>query len=483
MTKSISLNTQRPPNLILILIDDLGCRDLGGFGSVFYETPHLDRLIREGMRFDRAYASAPVCSPTRASLMSGKAPARVGVTQWIGGHNEGRLRDVPYLHYLPLEETSLATALRGGGYQTWHVGKWHLGDEDFFPESHGFNVNIGGCHYGHPPSGYFAPYDPLPIPGDSEGEYLTDRLTTEALRLIRNRGDKPFFLNLWHYAVHTPIEAPAELVEKYREKARRLGLDRLDPFEDGEEMPYLNSGGARVRRRRIQSDPVYAAMMENLDANIGRLLEGLTAEGIADNTLVVFTSDNGGLSTAQGSPTCNLPCAEGKGWCEEGGVRVCQMARWPGVIPAGTATSEPVSSMDIYPTFLEAAGMPLRPEQHVDGVSLLPLLRGKTASLPRQSLFWHYPHYSDQGGRPAASMVEGDWKIIECFETGRIVLFNLREDPGEQQDLSEMEPERLSRMANVLKTWQREIEAKIPEPNPDYERLIRVPGIPNNAFE
>jgi len=471
------------PNLILILIDDLGCRDLGAFGSSFYETPNMDRLVREGMRFDRAYASCPVCSPTRASLMSGKSPANVGVTQWIGGHTEGKLRDVPYLHYLPLEEKSLATALREGGYQTWHVGKWHLGDEAFYPEQHGFDANIGGCHFGHPPNGFFAPYDPLPIANAPAGEYLTDRLTEEALRLIRGRGEKPFFLNLWHYAVHTPIQAPADLVEKYREKARRLGLDRLDPFEDGGEMPFLNHGGVRISRRQFQSDPVYAAMMENLDLNIGRLLEVLESEGIADDTLVVFTSDNGGLSSAQGSPTCNLPCAEGKGWCEEGGVRVCQMARWPGVIPAGSATEVPVTSMDIYPTFLEAAGLPLLPAQHEEGVSLLPLMRGDAEGLPRESLFWHYPHYSDQGGRPAASMVEGDWKIIECFETKRTALFNLREDPGEKQNLADREARRLTRMSARLKSWQRDVEAKIPEPNPDYERLVRAPGVPNNACE
>lgn len=472
-----------PPNILFILIDDLGCRDLGAFGSTFYETPHLDRLAEQGMKFDRAYASCPVCSPTRASIMSGKYPARVGVTQWIGGHAEGKLKDVPYLHYLPLEEKSVAAALREGGYQTWHIGKWHLGDEPFYPEHHGFDVNIGGCHHGHPPSGFFAPYAPVPIPDAPEGEYLTDRLTEEAIRLIRNRGDRPFFMHLCHYAVHLPLQAPEPLVRKYEEKARRLGLDRVDPFVDGGPMPYLDDHGGRIGRRMFQSDPVYAAMIENLDWNVGRVLQTLDEEDLADNTLVVFTSDNGGLSTAQGAPTCNLPCVEGKGWNYEGGTRVCQMARWPGVIPPRSSTSVPVTSTDFYPTFLEAAVLPLLPEQHCDGVSLLSVLRGESQPLPREAIFWHYPHYSGQGGRPAASMVEGDWKIIECFETGRIVLFNLREDPGEQQDLAEMEPERLSRMANVLKTWQREIEAKIPEPNPDYERRLRVPGIPNNAFE
>lgn len=471
------------PNILFILIDDLGCRDLSAFGSTFYETPRLDRLVEQGARFERAYASSPVCSPTRASIMSGKYPARVGVTQWIGGQHEGKLKDVPYLHYLPLEEKSVATALREGGYQTWHVGKWHLGDAPFYPEHHGFDVNIGGCHHGHPPSGYFAPYAPVPIPDAPDGEYLTDRLTDEAIRLIRDRQDRPFFLHLCHYAVHTPLQAPEHLVAKYKEKAKRLDLDQLNPFCDGGPMPYLNERGDRMSRRLFQSDPVYAAMIENLDENIGRVLNALDEEGLADNTLVVFTSDNGGLSTAQGAPTCNLPCVEGKGWNFEGGTRVCQVARWPGVIPPRTSTSVPVTSTDFYPTFLEAAGLPLLPEQHVDGVSLLPLLKGETEILPREAIFWHYPHYSDQGGRPAASMVEGDWKIIECFETNQLVLFNLHEDPSEQHDLSAAEPQRFAQMAARLKAWQEEIEAKIPEPNPDYERLVRRPSIPNNACD
>ncbi len=471
------------PNILFILIDDLGCRDLSAFGSTFYETPRLDRLVEQGARFERAYASSPVCSPTRASIMSGKYPARVGVTQWIGGQHEGKLKDVPYLHYLPLEEKSVATALREGGYQTWHVGKWHLGDAPFYPEHHGFDVNIGGCHYGHPPSGYFAPYGPVPIADAPDGEYLTDRLTDEAIRLIRNRQDRPFFLHLCHYAVHTPLQAPGHLVAKYKEKAKRLGLDQINPFCDGGPMPYLNERGDRMSRRLFQSDPVYAAMIENLDDNIGRVLNALDEEGLADNTLVVFTSDNGGLSTAQGAPTCNLPCVEGKGWNFEGGTRVCQVARWPGVIPPRTSTSVPVTSTDFYPTFLEAAGLPLLPEQHVDGVSLLPLLKGEAEILPREAIFWHYPHYSDQGGRPAASMVEGDWKIIECFETNQLVLCNLHEDPSEQHDLSAAEPQRFARMTAGLKAWQEEIEAKIPEPNPDYERLVRRPNMPNNACD
>jgi arylsulfatase A-like enzyme len=470
----------RAPNIVFILIDDLGCRDLGSFGSTFHETPRLDRLAAEGLRFDRAYAAAPVCSPTRASILSGKYPARVGITQWIGGTHEGKVRDVPYLHYLPLEETSLATALREGGYQTWHVGKWHLGDEAFLPGNHGFDVNIGGSHHGHPPAGFFAPYEPLPLPDAPPGEYLTDRLTDEAIRLIRGRQDRPFFLHLSHYAVHEPIQAPAALVRKYQRKAAALGLDQIAPFTEGESFTPLALCDRRVQRRLLQSDPAYAAMIENLDWNVGRILDALEAEGLAGETLVVFTSDNGGLSTGFRPPTCNLPALEGKGWNFEGGTRVAQLARWPGVIAPRSSASVPVTSTDFYPTFLEAAGLPARPGQHCDGVSLLPLFRGR-AELPRDAIFWHYPHYSNQGGTPAASMVEGEWKLIEFFEEGRLALFHLASDPSEQRDLADAEPARLARMAARLRAWQAEVEALIPAPNPDYAARAVRPKVPDNA--
>ena len=252
----------KKPNIVYILIDDLGWRDLTCYGSSFYETPHLDRLAREGMRFTDAYAAAPVCSPTRASLLTGKYPARVGVTQYIGGHGVGRLCDVPYMHFLPSSERCVATSLRDGGYQTWHVGKWHLGNRGTMPEYHGFDTNIGGCGWGMPQQGYFSPWGIETLPDGPEGEYLTERLTKEATKLIRERDqDKPFFLNLWHYTVHTPIQAPEHLIEKYRAKAKRLGLKEEDAIEEGERLPCLHHGTDRVQRRKFQSDPVYAAMI------------------------------------------------------------------------------------------------------------------------------------------------------------------------------------------------------------------------------
>jgi len=471
------------PNILLILIDDLGARDLGCYGSTFYETPHLDALAAEGMTFSRAYASAPVCSPTRASILSGKYPARIGLTQYIAGRNEGRLLDVPYLHYLPLEETTIATALRQGGYQTWHVGKWHLGDEQFQPQHHGFDVNIAGSHLGLPPT-FFSPYR-MPMLNDGPaGEYLTDRLTDEALALIRRRDRKrPFFLNLWHYAVHIPIQAPAALIEKYRRKAAALGLDRLPAIVDGEEMPRLPAPGRqpeRIRRRLVQSDPHYAAMIENLDWNIGRLLAALQQEGLTGDTLVIFTSDNGGLSTSEGSPTSNLPLAEGKGWSREGGTRVCQLVRWPGVIPADSRCDVPVTSTDFYPTILEAAALPLRPQQHPDGISLMPLLRGGAAPR-RQAIYWHFPHYSNQGDAPSGSVIEGNWKLIEHFEDQRLELFDLSQDISETRDLSRAQPDRAARLHGMLKAWRTEVAARMPSPNPDYER--RRPRVSNNATQ
>ncbi len=470
------------PNIVFILIDDLGWRDLTCYGSTFYETPNLDRLARQGMLFTRAYAAAPVCSPTRASIMSGKYPARVGVTQYIGGHSEGRLCDVPYLHYLPLEETSLATALREGGYQTWHVGKWHLGDEAFHPDRHGFDVNIGGCHWGRPQYGYFSPYHIPTLEDGPDGEYLTDRLTDEAIRLIHGRGDRPFFLHLSHHAVHIPIEAPQPLVEKYRRKAEAMKLDKVQAIVEGEPFPFLQRRDQRLQRRMLQSDPAYAAMIENLDANIGRVLRVLAEEGLAENTLVVFTADNGGLATAEGAPTCNFPLSEGKGWNYEGGTRVCQIMRWPGMIAPESRCHVPVTSTDFYPTLLDACGLELRPEQHRDGVSLLPLLGGE-AELGRQAIFWHYPHYSNQGNTPAGAVVSGDWKLIEWFEDGRVELFNLAEDISEQRDLSGVEAERAETLLGKLRAWQKDIEAEMPRANPQWEANRKEPDVPNNAHE
>lgn len=456
-------------NVLLILTDDLGWADLGCYGSTFYETPVLDQLAADGLLFTDAYAAAPVCSPTRASMLTGRYPARVGVTQYIGGHAVGKLTDVPYFHELPVNEYSLARAFRDGGYQTWHVGKWHLGNRNTWPDRHGFDVNIGGCSWGHPPT-YWSPYGCPTLPDGPTGEYLTDRLTDEAIALIEQAGDEPFFLNYWPYAVHVPIQAPQPLVAKYRDKARRLGLDAVDPFKEGEPMPAWHIRQHRVRRRIVQSDPVYAAMVENLDWNVGRLLDALDRTGKAEDTIVIFTSDNGGLATAEGSPTCNAPLAEGKGWMYDGGVREPLLIRWPGRIAPGTRTAEPVTTPDFYPTLLELCNQPPRPEQHVDGTSFAPLVRDD--GFERGPIFWHYPHYPNQGGTPGAAVRDGVWKLIRFFEDERVELYRLDRDPGEATDLAAVEPEQAVRLAQALADWLPTVGARFPvsvgrDPYPD----------------
>lgn len=459
------------PNVVLIVVDDLGWKDLGSYGSSFYETPNIDGLAAGGVIFTNAYASAPVCSPTRASILTGKYPATVGVTDWIGAHAVGRLCDVPYFSHLPLQEKSLASALRDDGYRTWHVGKWHLGDYLTFPEQHGFDVNVGGCHLGQPPT-FFSPYSIPGLVDGPPGEYLTDRLTDEAIALFEQPNDKPFFLNLWHYAVHTPIEAPAALVEKYEQKARSLGLDQADAFEDRGAMPAWHLAGERITRRVVQSDPRYAAMVENLDTNIGRLLDALERNHLTENTLIIFTSDNGGESSSGGSPTSNLPLAEGKGWMYEGGVRVPLIFSGPGVTPGGIVSDAPITSPDLYPTILASAGLPALPEQHSDGFDFSPVLSGK--SISRGPLYWHYPHYGNQGGTPAAAVRDGKFKLIKFFEDDHVELYDLSNDLAESKNLASSDPETAIRLSELLTAWLNEINALIPKANPrdDGARLI-----------
>ncbi len=459
------------PNVLFILVDDLGWMDLSCQGSRYYETPNIDRIAHEGMRFTNAYAACPVCSPTRASIMSGKYPARVGVTQFIGGRGRGRLLEVPYIDHLPSGEHSLASALRDGGYQTWHIGKWHLGAQPYWPERHGFDVNVGGCDFGAPgPTGYFSPWaipnlQHLDLPS---GVFLDDYLTDRAVSLINDRdAGRPFFLNMWYYLVHTPIQAKPDLVRKYQRKAKAMGLDREPALVEGDYHPVQHKAHVRIQRRIVQSDPVYAAMIEILDDNVGKLMQALTRQGILDQTLVIFTSDNGGLSTSEGSPTCNAPLSEGKGWMYEGGTRDALLMRWPDVISPHSVCDVPVTSPDFYPTLLRAAGLDLLPHQHTDGEDMMPLLRGGM-HLHRDAIFWHYPHYPNQGGTPCSAIRMGDWKLIEFLEDGHCELYNLRDDIGEQHDLADVEQTRTAAMQQRLASWRSEVEAKMPSPNPHY---------------
>jgi arylsulfatase A-like enzyme len=467
----------RKPNIVFILLDDLGWRDLTCFGSSFYETPNLDQLSRQGMVFTDAYAAAPVCSPSRASLMTGRYPARVGVTDYIDSEKHihparGRLIDAPYIDHLPLGEFNLARALKESGYAAWHIGKWHLGGDGYEPQHQGFDVNIGGGHFGYPWRGYFSPWELPYLRAGDEDEYLTDRLTDEAIRLIRENRGGPFFLNLWHYAVHNPIQAKPEDADRFRRKAARLRLDQIDPFVEGEPFPTEHKKHLNVVRRTVQSNPDYAGMIYNLDWNIGRLVAALKECGQWEHTLFIFTSDNGGLATSEGSPTCNAPLAEGKGWMYEGGNRVPLFFVWPGVIPAGTTCRTPFSSPDLYPTVLEMAGLPAKPDQHLDGASFAPILRAE-GQLDDHPVFWHYPHYGNQGGTPSCAVRLGYYKLIEFYEDGRLELYHLGEDISEVHDIASNHPDLVRYLRGKLRAWRSGAGAILPEINPDWDSMLK----------
>ncbi len=460
-------------NVLLILVDDLGATDLGCCGSNFYETPHIDRLARGGMKFTNAWASCPVCSPSRASVLTGKYPARLGLTNFIdysGDYHpsKGKLIDAPYIKSLNPSEYTLARALKDNGWQTFHIGKWHLGGRQCWPDKQGFDVNIAGCHFGMPNKSYFSPWDIPNLENGPDGEYLPDKLGDEAVRLIEENAetDKPFYMNFWPYLVHVPIEAKPEKVEKYRKKAKKMELDKLKTFEEGEHFRIENKKDKHIKRRLLHSDPTYAAMIESLDENVGKVLDALERTGQTNNTLVIFTSDNGGLATAEGSPTCNKPYAEGKGWMYEGGTREPLIVRLPNTAAAGSFSEAYVTGTDYYPTILEAAGLKQLPAQHIDGQSFLDALAGKPYK--REAMFWHYPHYGNQGGQPGASVIEGDYKLIKFYEDDRVELYNITQDPGETEDLAGTLTEQRDRLHKKLCLWQQETAARLPGPNHDY---------------
>ena len=448
-------------NIVLFLIDDLGYRDVGAYNpDTFYETPNIDALARGGMRFTDGYAASPVCSPTRYSIMTGRYPSRVDATDWFTGRRVERFAPAPLRDRMPLEEVTVAEALRSAGYATFFVGKWHLGpDQDWWPEAQGFDVNVGGHHRGSPPGPgrYFAPWDNPRLAADAPGEFLTDRLAAETADFVRSRAGEPFFAVMSLYSVHIPLMAPADLVAKYEEKARATAESWAEGPEFLEEEQVWPTDAPR-RVRVVQSHPVYAAMVESMDRAVGRVLDALDESGLAERTAVFFVSDNGGLSTAEGLPTSNLPLRGGKGWLYEGGIRVPFLARVPGFTAPGSVSPVPVLTTDLYPTILELAGLPARPAQHLDGVSLLPAFRG--GSLPERALYWHYPHYSNQGGFPGGAIRLGRWKLLERYEDGRVQLHDLDQDPGELTDLAEREPARVDDLRARLHDWYREVDAK-----------------------
>jgi arylsulfatase A-like enzyme len=450
------------PNVLFILADDLGWRDLSIEGSTFYETPQIDRIAREGMRFRQGYATCQVCSPSRASIMTGKYPARLAITDWIGAaqgmewQRNTRLLPAHYQLALPAQEITLAEAFKEGGYRTFFAGKWHLGGEGSFPEDHGFDINIGGHHRGSPPGGFFSPYNNPKMTDGPIGEYLPMRLGRECASFIESHRDEPFLAYLSFYMVHAPIQTTQALWSKYRDKANqepapthRFVIDRTSPV------------------RQVQDHPLYGGMVEAMDQAVGMVLDTLDRLGLSERTIVVFTSDNGGVSAGDGKATSNLPLRGGKGRQWEGGVREPFLIKWPGVVPPGSESWEPAIGTDFYPTLLEMAGLPARPAQHVDGLSLVPVLKG--GDMPDRSLFWHYPHYGNQGGEPSSMIRQGEWKLIYYHEDGHCELYHLERDPSEQVDLAATDPQRVQRMHAALMAWLKETQARMPFPNPAFD--------------
>ena len=443
-------------NIVLFLIDDLGWMDLGCQGSTFYQTPNIDRLAHRGARFTDAYAACAVCSPTRAAILTGKYPARIMLTDWLpdGRWNpKARLQTGRFIRALPLEELTLAEALREGGYRTASIGKWHLGSEPFsLPEHHGFDVNVAGNAHGAP-GNYFFPYTgnwKIPttdlrakwnvLPDGEPGEYLTDRLTDEAITFLHASQDQPFFLYFPHYGVHTPLQAKQEMIARYKQ----------------------------VPEDQRQGDPKYAAMVESIDQSVGRVLQTLKELSLEENTVVIFTSDNGGFYKA----TSNAPLRANKGAYYEGGIRVPLIIKWPGVSKSGDIIGEPVTSSDLYPTCLAAAGESPRPNQHRDGMNLKPLLEGED-SLSRKAIFWHFPHYNQHPSATPSSVIRrGPWKLIETFDPKGLDLYNLEDDLSETTDLVAEHPELVAELHRQLEAWRRNIGAQMMEPNPDYDPAL-----------
>ena len=448
------------PNVVFILVDDLGYMDIGANNpDTFYETPQIDQLAVSGMRFTNGYAANPVCSPTRYSIMTGKFPSRIDATNFFAGKRSGTFLPAPLNDRMPLEETTIAELLQGEDYTTFFAGKWHLGpNQDFWPTRQGFDFNQGGHVAGGPfkAGKYFSPYANPRLLDGPKGEHLTARLANETVKFIEEHQDEPFLAYLSFYSVHTPLMAPGPLVEKYREKAKRLGLIDKEAFGD-EEQVWSSAKPRRVRQ--LQTHATYAAMVESMDTAVGRVLNTLDQLGLADNTIVCLTSDNGGLSTSEGSPTSNLPLRGGKGWLYEGGIREAFLVRAPGVTSPGSVCDEPVMSIDFYPTLAELLQIEIDEHQTVDGMSLVSLLRGGEG-LKRSSLYWHYPHYSNQGGFPGGAIRKGDWKLIERYEDGRKHLYHLGQDVGERQDLASQHPGRVAEMTSDLHAWYQQVDAK-----------------------
>lgn len=458
-------NATKRPNIVFILCDDLGIMDMSNEGSTFHETPHIDRIANMGMKFTRGYATCQVCSPSRASILTGKYPVNHGITTWIGDRSGVEWRKAnrhdshlppEYDRALRASEITLAEVLRDEGYETFFAGKWHLGDTGSGPLEHGFNINRGGFRVGTPPGGFFSPYNNPHLEDGPEGESLPVRLGQETADFIEESKDKPFLAYLSFYSVHAPIQTTPELWQKYRDKAVAA-----------EEVKERFLFDRKLAVRQVQDCPIYAGMMESMDDAVGLVLDKLDALGLTENTIICFTSDNGGVSSGDAYATSNLPYRGGKGRQWEGGIREPFYLYAPGVTDAGSITDIPANGIDWYPTLLDLAGIPVPESQVVDGVSLVPVLKGGT--IADRPLYWHYPHYGNQGGDPSSIIMEDEWKLIYYHEDGHSELYNIEHDTAEQTNLFTASSDRAQAMLSRLTTWLESTPAQFPTKDPLFD--------------
>lgn len=455
----------KKPNILFILADDLGYSDLSCMGSKYYETPNIDGIANKGIVFTNGYAGCQVCSPSRATIMTGQFTARHGITDWIGAktgeawrekNRESQLLPPDYKYHLDKKTVTLPETLKTAGYTTFFAGKWHLGDQDNYPEDHGFDINKGGWGKGSPKGGFFTPFNNPKLEDDKPGENLTMRLAKETAQFMTESKDEPFLAYLSFYAVHAPIQTTKEKWVKYRKKAESIGIAEQG-FEEGDLLPM----------RKHQDNPVYAGLVESMDDAVGLVLNTLKETGLDKNTIVIFTSDNGGVTSGDHYATNCSPLKGGKGYQWEGGIRVPYIVCLPWMEHDGQKNNTPVAGSDFYPTILDLAGVPLRSQKDIDGKSIVPLLKGQ--QIEERPLFWHYPHYSNQGGRPVSMMRQGDWKIIHYWEDGHSELYNLTMDIYEGTDLASSHSEKVREMSAILMNWLETTKAQLPKADPIYD--------------
>lgn len=463
-----TLPLQKKPNILFILVDDLGLHDLSYTGSTYYETPNVDRIAKEGVVFTQGYAGSRVCSPSRATIMTGKFTARHKITDWIGAKSGEAWREAnrhdlllpaDYIHELPKEDISMAEAMKAGGYKTFFAGKWHLGNEGSYPEDHGFDINVGGWEKGSPIGGYFSPWENPKLENKVDGENLSMRLAKETAEFIKTNKDSTFFAMLSFYAVHGPIQTTEEKWGRYRKKAIEAGLA---------DTGYIMERNLPIRQ--VQDNPIYAGLVEHMDDAVGLVLKTLDDLGLDENTIVVFTSDNGGVASGDAFSTSNLPLRGGKGYQWEGGIREPYFMKVPMMDSIASTIEYPVTGADFYPTLLDLAMIPAIPEQHIDGVSLKPLMEGKPLS--ERPLFWHYPHYGNQGGDPSSIIREGDWKLIFYWEDGSQELYNLTSDQAEQNNVVDENPQIADRLSQKLLGWLAKVDANMPREDSEHNEEL-----------